>query len=109
MRLPSASLLFSRLSEFPVRFKQTSQARNVLACSKDPATRESRIMRRIHVGAQECLHRRQGNMRAQAWRVTNLRSLSLRLPNERVPWCIWAELGVSRHFRVNSRGSHSDP
>jgi hypothetical protein len=25
----------------------------VLACSKDPATRESRIMRRIHVGAQD--------------------------------------------------------
>ena len=29
MRLPSASLLFPRLSEFPVRFKQMSQAQPV--------------------------------------------------------------------------------
>jgi hypothetical protein len=72
-------------------------------------TRESRIMCRIHVGEQECLHHRQGNTLAQARRVTNLPSLNLRLPNEREPWCIWDELGVSRHFHVNSRGSPSDP
>ena len=31
-------------------------------------------MRRIQVGEQECLHQRRGNTRAQARRVTNLRS-----------------------------------
>ena len=75
----------------------------------DPGHERNPGLAEPHAGEQRCLHYRRGNTRAQARRVTNRRSPSLRLPSERVPWCTWAESAVSRHFHANSRVSPSDP
>ncbi len=95
------------LDAFPL--EQTAQASTCYLVRGPGAREKSRIIGRTHAGEQRCLHYRRGNTRAQARRVTNLRSPSLRLPSERVPWCTWAESAVSRHFHANSRVSPSDP
>src|SRR6201987_529727 len=75
--------------------------------SNNRDTRESRITCRI-CGRTKCLHRLGENTQAQAKRVTNLQSLSPRLPNAPAPWCIWDELEAYRHSHVNSQDSLSD-